>query len=200
MQITIKEVKNMASKGDSKNESKNKRSGRMDRRKKQEELEAARRKNNLMKVALVVIIIVALAALTMVDLGNGPDKPSDYSTPYEIVGDEVLIPQSDITNAAKFFKYNSGGTSVKFFAVIGSDGKVHTAFDACEVCFDAKKGYYQDGSQMVCRNCGQRFTTNQIGTANQGGGCWPSYLERTVEDGYVKIKISDLDSGRGYFS
>ena len=125
----------MASNGSSKN----KRKGRMDRRKKQEELEAARRKNNVIKGVFAIIIIVALAALLFVDFGGGPDKPSDYSTPYEVVGDEVVIPLTDISKTAKFFSYGSSGTSVKFFAVIGSDGDVHTSFDACEVCFDAKR-------------------------------------------------------------
>jgi uncharacterized membrane protein len=190
----------MASKAGSKQQGNNKRSGRMDRRKNKEELEAARRKNAFMKGMLAIVILIAIIALVFVDVGGGPDKPSDYSTPYEIIGDEVVIPLADITTSAKFYSYSSSGTNVKFFALIGSDGDVHTAFDACDVCFDAKKGYYQDGNQMVCRNCGQRFTTNQIGTSNQGGGCWPGYLDRTVEGGYVKIKISDINSGRYYFA
>ena len=116
-----------------------------------------------------------------------------------VIGDELIIPLADVSGSAKFFSYDSGGTNVKFFVVRGSDGNVHTAFDACDVCFQEKKGYYQDGNDMVCRNCGQRFTTNQIGTANQGSSCWPGYVDRTVDSDNVILKLENLNEGGWYF-
>lgn len=178
------------------------RRNRMDKRGKWEEIrKAQQRRNNIVSVLAIMAFIVLIALIaTMVDFSGPPQgPPSDFSTPYEVVGDEIHIPLSDITQTAKFFNYNSNGVNIKFFAVIGSDGDVHTAFDACEVCFQEKKGYYQDGRNMVCRNCGNRYTTNQIGTANQGGGCWPAYLDRTVSSDNVVIKISDLEGGLWLF-
>ncbi|UCG69500.1 MAG: DUF2318 domain-containing protein [Thermoplasmata archaeon] len=194
----------MAKKTDSskKSSGNNKRKGRMNRKKSKEEIEAMHRKENMMnvmKVGFVLFIIVILIALVLLGAGNGPENTTNYDSPYEIIGDEFVIPLSDVTDSAKYYSYNTGTNDIKFFAVRGSDGDVHTAFDACEVCFEAKKGYYQDGGDMVCRNCGNRYTTNQIGTANQGGGCWPGYMKRTIEGDKVKIKLSELEGGSFYF-
>ncbi|MFX0114338.1 MAG: Fe-S-containing protein, partial [Candidatus Hodarchaeota archaeon] len=71
----------------------------------------------------------------------------------KIVGSEVHIELSKISTKAQFFQYNSGGTSIKYFVVIGSDDGFHIAFDACDVCYESKKGYSQNGNKMHCNNC-----------------------------------------------
>ncbi|MEM3554980.1 MAG: Fe-S-containing protein, partial [Candidatus Micrarchaeaceae archaeon] len=53
------------------------------------------------------------------------------------------------------------------------------AFNACDVCYPARKGYHQEGDVMVCNNCGRRFPTNQINIVR--GGCNPAPLERAVD-------------------
>jgi hypothetical protein len=159
------------------------RRNRADKKMSKEEHDKLKRAETEKKMVLgmvgifIVIIVIALAFRF-----TGPENTSDYSNPYEIVGDELLISMSDISKSAKYYSYESGGTNVKFFAVEGSDGQVHTAFD-----------------NMECRNCGKKYSTNQIGTANQSGGCWPGYMERTVSGDYVRIKLSELDGGNYYF-
>jgi uncharacterized membrane protein len=174
---------------------------RMSKKKSNEELKKAEREEKIIKGAVAFFIIAVLIAIIVRFAGtpSSDGGTTDYSNPYEIIGNELVIPLADVTTSAQHYSYNSGGTDVKFFAVEGSDGQIHTAYDACDVCYQEKKGYYQDGSEMVCRNCGQRFTTNQIGTANQGGGCWPGYMQRIVDAINVKIPLSELDRGRGYF-
>ena len=186
------------SSSDKKNKDKDNRKGRMDRKKRHEELEKQRKRDNIIMGSIGLVFIIIIIAAIALSIEDNPNN-TDYSNPYEIIGDELVIPRSDVSSTAKFFSYDTGGKNVKFFAVVGSDGDVHTALDACDVCFQEKKGYFQDGSYMVCRNCGNRYTTNQIGTANTGGGCWPSYLARTVDSANVKIKLSDLDNSRSYF-
>ena len=59
---------------------------------------------------------------------------------------------------ARHFKYEAGNDVViKYFIVKSSDGVLRAAFDACDVCWPAGKGYYQKGDFMVCRNCGSSF-------------------------------------------
>jgi len=50
-------------------------------------------------------------------------------------------------------------------------GTVHVAFDACDVCYEAKKGYKQNGDVMLCLNCGKTFSITSIGIDNTVGGC-----------------------------
>jgi uncharacterized membrane protein len=112
----------------------------------------------------------------------------------------VEIEVSSLSGDVQYFSHETDdGVTVNFFAVMGDDGDPHVAFDACEVCFPAGLGYSQSGDQMVCNNCGNRFGINDIGTANVGGGCWPGYLELTVEEGTILIDPVVLDGGAWYF-
>mgnify|MGYP000285987016 CR=1 FL=1 len=81
-----------------------------------------------------------------------------------------------------------------------SDPDLRTAFDACDVCYGSKKGYRQEGDQMVCNNCGNRYPVDGLGTENKaGGGCWPGYLPSEVRGDTLVIKNSDLDAGKYRF-
>jgi uncharacterized membrane protein len=110
------------------------------------------------------------------------------------------IPISEVGTSARWYTYISNGVNVKFFVVKGSDGKIHLAADACDVCYRSKRGYRQTSAVMTCNNCGQTFAINSIGTGNTSGGCWPSYIPMKIEDNNVIIKTSDLDGKRSMFA
>lgn len=119
---------------------------------------------------------------------TNPNPPSSQNET------EVRISLSDLITTAKFYVYDSKGISIRYFAVKDSQGNVHVAFGACDVCYEAKKGYTQSGTVMQCNNCGKEFSIASIGTANTGGGCWPSYLPMKIDGNDVVIKISDLEA------
>ena len=98
---------------------------------------------------------------------------------------------------AHYYTYMHENQPVEFFILKSKDGIVRAAFNACDVCFEAKKGYRQDGDVMVCNNCGRRFPTNQINVVQ--GGCNPSPLRRTVEGDSLAIQVEDIVKGLGYF-
>ncbi|MBN2331206.1 MAG: DUF2318 domain-containing protein [Candidatus Aenigmarchaeota archaeon] len=113
----------------------------------------------------------------------------------------VSIPMSDISETARFYEYDYGGTTIRFFAVKASDGSVKTGFDACDVCYGSGKGYRQEGGYMVCNNCGNRYPINGLGTENKNpGGCWPGYLPSLVEGDGLVVKKSDLANGAWRFA
>ena len=111
----------------------------------------------------------------------------------------VKIPLSEVTSSVKKYTYDAQGTKVTYFAVKGSDGKVRTAFDACDVC-GGYKGYVQNGGDITCRNCGKVFRIDGLGTKNKGYGCWPSYLSHEIKNGYVLIKTSEIAAGKHRFA
>jgi hypothetical protein len=126
--------------------------------------------------------------------------PEDMATLDETApSDLVVIPLTELSTTAKFFSHHAGKVIVKFFAVLDSNGGVHVAFDACDICFGAKKGYSQQGQQMICNNCGNAFDISGIGTANRAGGCWPGYLEAVFTDTEVVIQPATLEAGSWYF-
>ena len=160
--------------------------------------------NTLIFLVIGIVVIIGLAAILMTPDQGRPSTytstPSNYQKQDDVGSDVIAIPLSDLSTEATFYTYEaSDGTVIKYFAVETSDGEPRVAFDACDVCHEAKKGYYQDGEYMVCRNCGNRYLTNQIGTANKGGGCWPGYLESSIADNELVIQVSDLEAGGWYF-
>lgn len=99
---------------------------------------------------------------------------------------------------AKYFVYEyEPDQKIRFFIVKSDDGVIRAAFDACDVCYKGKKGYIQNGSDMVCAKCGLKFRTDKINEVK--GGCNPGPLKRTLKDGYVIIDKQDLLNGTGYF-
>ena len=98
---------------------------------------------------------------------------------------------------AKFFTYQHGSLTIKYFIVKSADGQIRAAFDACDVCWPAGKGYEQQGDEMVCRNCGRRFPTMKINEVQ--GGCNPSPLNREIKDGQIVLQVKDIQDGAKYF-
>ena len=99
---------------------------------------------------------------------------------------------------AKHFQYDfDDGITVKYFILKSSDGVIRAAFDACDVCWPAGKGYYQQDDVMVCRNCGRQFASVMVNEVK--GGCNPAPLNRKVEDDEVIIRVADIMAGKQYF-
>lgn len=110
----------------------------------------------------------------------------------------VTLPAADFDDGtARHYTYQFPEKDVYFFIVKSSDGVVRAAFDACDVCFRARKGYTQAGSIMVCNNCGQQFPTALINV--EKGGCNPSPLDRALEGENIVINVSDIYKGLKYF-
>jgi uncharacterized membrane protein len=147
-------------------------------------------------VCFAVIVSVAVFLMTRNDTNDIIQKTESESEqpPLPETGNKIRIPLSQITTDVKFYMHDADGTSVKYFAIKGSDGNVHVAFDACDVCYGAKKGYTKSGSDMQCINCGNRYAINGLGSENTRGGCWPSYLPMNIDGDDVVIQISDLEA------
>lgn len=110
----------------------------------------------------------------------------------------VSIPLSEVSDfKAHYYAFNTGKAEVKFFVLKSRDGVIRAAFDACDVCFPAKKGYTQDGDFMICNNCGQKFHSSKINVVT--GGCNPSALNRVEQNGKLIIKAADIVGGEKYF-
>ena len=122
-------------------------------------------------------------------------------SPYPLVeADEgvLKLPVSTFADRqAHSYTYKHGDKSIEFFVLESSDGIVRSAFNACDVCFRARKGYSHDGNEVICNNCGRRFAVELIGEVQ--GGCNPAPLNRTVQDGFLLIKTEDLANGLRYF-
>jgi len=98
---------------------------------------------------------------------------------------------------AKFYRFQAESGPVDFFVVRSHDGVVRSAFDTCDVCYKALKGYRQEGDDMVCNNCDQRFKTDMINVVK--GGCNPAPLQRQQAGEKIVIAANDIKAGAWYF-
>jgi uncharacterized membrane protein len=111
---------------------------------------------------------------------------------------DIRIPLAELSSQAKFYDYTlADNRKVRFFALKSSDGVYRAALDACDTCYHAKKGYHQEGDDMVCNNCGLHFHSAQVNEVH--GGCNPISLPRAIEGDTLIIKASDLTARRQYF-
>jgi|AGTN01.3.fsa_nt_gi Predicted membrane protein len=96
---------------------------------------------------------------------------------------DLVIQKSDITETADFIAYQAGDTNMEVIAVRASDGTIRTALNTCQVCYDSGRGYYvQEGGEMVCQNCGNRFGVSEIGDTRFGCNPVPITAQYQSED------------------
>ena len=117
----------------------------------------------------------------------------------QLKGDQWLVGTDEFQDgkARHFHHALADGTLVRFFVLRSPDGVLRAALDACEVCWREGKGYVQDGSFMLCRNCGRRFAAEQIGQYR--GGCNPHPLPYQLQGQTLTIRLQDLQEGARYF-
>ena len=157
------------------------------------------------KALIVWALVIGAAVAAYVWFANTrDDKPTVVTTSAAKPesgepANELRVSISDVAgNRAKFFDYKlANNQPLRFFVVKSSEGDYRAALDACEVCAHAKKGYHQEGDDMICNNCGKHFATALIGKVQ--GGCHPVGLSLKTEGSEFVIKKSELEAGAKYF-
>ena len=161
-----------------------------------------KRINTLIEIAtlstvfmLISLAVISLIAGTTVFAGNFTVPAIDVQPS----NGEFSFPASEFQDGkARHFSYKaSPNQSIRFFVIKSSDGVIRAAFDACEVCYRAQKGYVQQGNNMICINCGRKFRSDKVNEVT--GGCNPSALKRTLRDNKVFITQQDVLAGAKYF-
>jgi uncharacterized membrane protein len=97
-------------------------------------------------------------------------------------------------NKAHFYNVKMPlGKTIYFFIVKDKNGIYRAAANACAVCFKTYKGFRQEGDEIVCNNCGNRYPIEKIAT--EKGGCNPGPINPNLEvrNSQVIIKQTDLE-------
>jgi uncharacterized membrane protein len=156
-----------------------------------------KRNTPLLIIACGVVAGAIVALYWFLPLDQGPSSTASQSGGVE-TATQVSYPVSLFADGkARHFEYRDGNKTVRYFILKSSDGVIRAAFDACDVCWPAGKGYYQDGDVMVCRNCGRRFASVLVNEVK--GGCNPAPLQRSVEGNHLVIAVDDILEGYRYF-
>ena len=113
----------------------------------------------------------------------------------------LVIAKAGITHQAVFFPFTSNGVKMELFAVKADDGTIRTALNTCQVCFKSGRGWYvQEGDEMVCQNCGNRFNINKIELIKNGCNPIPVTKDlKTETKATITINADVLASGEEFF-
>jgi len=150
------------------------------------------RMNQVIRTGIVTVALLICAATVFAFSFGKYEK-------VKVSNGVAMIPVDKLADGkAHFYKFEDGGKEIIFFATKATDGSVKTAFDACDACYKAKKGYEQQGEKMNCKNCNQKFAINRLGP-NATGGCNPGYLPHKLSGNTISISVNDLKSGARYF-
>lgn len=153
-------------------------------------------------LAAVVLLAAGLAVAAHGGLFDSVFKksPAEIAKAAGVVetGGAVKIPLTALDSGKALFLVSElDGRQFHYFAVRSSDEVYRAAFDACDVCFRANRGYRQEGDVMVCNQCGQTFPSMKVNEIK--GGCNPAPLTRQVLGQYLVIQKADIAAGSPYF-
>ncbi len=116
--------------------------------------------------------------------------------PLEVLNDELRIPVARLADHKLHrFVVSVAGGDVRLIAILDSSDSVRVGLDACLVC--GTQGYYQDGKNVICRNCAAAIYIPSIGMV---GGCNPIHIDYRVEGQTVVLTQTALEAGVRTFS
>jgi hypothetical protein len=152
-------------------------------------------KDRKMTYITVGVIAVLIAGFIIIkSISAGADKTG-------AVSGDLKILKSEVSEIAKFYPYKAGKTNMEVLAVKASDGTVRTALNTCQVCYDSGRGYYkQQGDELICQNCGNRFRLDRIEVIKGGCNPVPIMKENKIEDDdYITIPQAIMEAYKGLF-
>ena len=138
------------------------------------------------------VVLVALTAEYVHARGAAELSPA---TPVEATDDVVRIPVAQVNDGNLHrFQLIHNRTGIRFIVIRRPDGRLATGLDACQIC--GPQGYYQQGANVICKNCSAVIYVPSIGLP---GGCNPIPVEAHVEGSELVIPLSELLGGQTVF-
>ena len=114
-------------------------------------------------------------------------------------GEIKLLAETFNDNLVHYYNTEISGKNIYFFVVKDQNGIYRAAANACQVCFDSRMGFIQEGDFMVCNTCGNKYPLEKIAT--EKGGCNPGPINPNlkVENGQIIIKQLELEEVSNFF-
>jgi FTR1 family protein len=128
---------------------------------------------------LIIVLISAEFIYSRVAQAVTPPEP------LKLVEGRAQIPASELTDhKLHHYVVNVDGVDVRLIAILDASKGVHVALDACPIC--GTQGYYQNGRNVICRNCSAAIYVPTIGLH---GGCNPIPIQFSYENGAPSITV-----------
>ncbi|NLZ80696.1 MAG: DUF2318 domain-containing protein [Clostridiales bacterium] len=151
-------------------------------------------------IALAIVVAIVVPAIMSTGEKNSTPVNEEVLATLNEDGD-VVIQVEDISDTASFYSYDANGTTVGLLAVKASDGTIRTAFDTCEECSGNQRAFFeQEGTLLQCKNCGNVYDVDKVGT--ERGGCSPIPImadEKTETDSEIIIPADLIEENADMF-
>ena len=160
-------------------------------------LRAGNRKRRRLAIATLVMILLFVLTLTVVKAYDTREVVLSAPETYTVDGDRILVSAESVNDGHLHrFEYTTErNVTIRWIVVKKPNSATYgIGFDACEVCGSA--GYYERGSQVVCKRCDVVMNINTIGFK---GGCNPIPLAYEMSGGNLVFKLEDLLAGEKEF-
>jgi uncharacterized membrane protein len=156
-------------------------------------LEANMKRNYFTVAVMLAVLTVTVSA----------QNAGSLNTIKPVIKDQDLVINiAEITENAIFYPVDIQGTRVEVLAVKAPDGTIRTAFNTCQSCYTSGRGFYkQQGTVLVCQNCGKRFRMNQVEV--RSGGCNPVPIfkdDKTLTGTTITISKDYLTRAKDIFA
>ncbi len=137
---------------------------------------------------------VGLAIIIFISADFVDSRAAQAVSPPELLtvaNNQATIPVAELSDRKLHrFAATVNGVEVRFITVLDNSNTVRAALDACSIC--GTQGYYRDGDNVICRNCGAAINGASIGFP---GGCNPVHIDYRVENGSVILGEEALAAG-----
>ncbi len=153
--------------------------------------------NYVLPIAAAVIVaaavcITAITKHTETADFDSSESASIQSQQVQSSDGKIRISADSLSEEISFVDYDSAGTAMQFMLLKTSDGIIRSALNTCQICNGSAYAYFvQSGDTVICQNCGNVFSLDQIG--EESGGCNPVPLEHSEDGDDVVIDTALLD-------
>ena len=156
---------------------------------------AGQRRERFWKIAATAVATLVIVAISTEFIYSKASQSITPAEPLSIAEAEVRVPVSQLADHKLHrFTVKVGGTNLRFIAMLDASDTVRAGLDACSIC--GSQGYYQDGTNVICRHCSAAIYVPTIGMA---GGCNPIHIDYRLEGETLIISESALQESAKYF-
>ena len=148
------------------------------------------RRRRVWAAATAFLCLVVILSLTAEFVYTRASAAPPEAEKLVAVGDVVRVPLTDMRGVdLHFYSVDAQGSSIRFLVIRKPNGQYATALDACQIC--GAKGFRQEGSTLICRNCGAPINAVEIGTP---GGCNPIAFPSHIDGGNIIFDVSAISA------
>lgn len=153
------------------------------------------RRERFWKISASAVSLAVILLISTDFIYSRAAQAMSPAVPIAMINGVARISTSELADH-KLHRYviSAGGAQVRLIAILDDTDSVRVGLDACEIC--GSKGYYQDGKNVICRNCAAAIYVPTIGLA---GGCNPVHINFVVEGGALTFSESSLAASAKYF-